>query len=111
MREVTLTNQKLAKLLEERSPLVQAGRDLQDEMEAMKKTFQEKIDAQSKVAEKINKIKDKIVPILHKEMQGKLAEFEDTREAEIRDGVIIVTVGDHLEDFKKRFHEQKNKKK
>ncbi len=109
MREVTFENKKLAKLLMERSPLVEEGRRIQDEMEAMKKEFQAKIDAQNKIATKINKIKDKIVPLLTKEMEGTLQEFEDTREAEIRDGVIIVTIGNHLEEFKERFHKQKAK--
>jgi ABC-type Zn uptake system ZnuABC Zn-binding protein ZnuA len=107
MREITLTNKKLEKLLTDRAPLVEEGRRLQDEMEAMKKEFNLKIEAQNKVAKQINKIKDKIIPILQKEVNHQLEEFEDTREAEIRDGVIIVTVGNHLEEWKERFLEKK----
>lgn len=111
MREIIIQNKKIQKLLEERSPLVAEGQALQLELEELKKAFQEKMELQNKAAKKINKIKDKLVPLLNKEMQGKLDEFEDTREAEIKGDDIIVTIGNHLEEFKVRFYEQKNKAK
>lgn len=106
MREIVVKNKKLKELLAERAPLVQEGRDLQDEMERMKEEFQAKVDRQNEVAKKLNKIKDKVVPILAKLTEGQLGEFEDTREAEIRGEEVVIHIGDHLEDFKERFKKQ-----
>lgn len=57
----------------------------------------------NKIALKVQKLKDKMIPILKKEVQPLLGEYEDTETVKAKDGKVLVTVFSYLEDFKKRF--------
>jgi len=67
-----------------------------------------KEEDRNKIALKIQKIKDKLIPLLKKEIEPFLKEYEDTQTVELKNGKIIVETFSYLDDFKKQF---KNKKK
>ncbi len=56
----------------------------------------------NKIALKVQKIKDKVIPIIQKELKPLLKEFEDIEAAKTKDGKVIVTTFNRVEDFKKR---------
>jgi hypothetical protein len=61
----------------------------------------------NKIALKIQKFKDKLIPMLKKEIKPHLKEFEDTQTVELKDGKVVVETFDYLEDYKARFRSKK----
>jgi predicted nucleic acid-binding Zn-ribbon protein len=57
----------------------------------------------NKVALKVQKIKDRVVPMIKKRVIDQLDTYEDINSAELKDGVCVVGVYDRLEDWKKGF--------
>jgi len=57
----------------------------------------------NKLALKVQKIKDKVVPLIKKEVEPLLKEFEDIETVEVKSGVAEIKVFSHLEEFKKNF--------
>ncbi len=57
----------------------------------------------NKVALKVQKIKDRCVPVIQKEVKPLLGEYEDIETAKIKDGKVVIATFDRLEDFKKTF--------
>lgn len=61
----------------------------------------------NKIALKIQKIKDKIVPIIQKECKPLLKnEFDDIETASIKDDKIVIKTFNHVEDFKSKFRKR-----
>lgn len=57
----------------------------------------------NKIALKVQKIKDKIIPTIQREVKPLLGEYDDIETAKTKDGKVIITIFNYLEDFKKRF--------
>lgn len=57
----------------------------------------------NKIALKVQKIKDKVVPMIQKSVMPHLKEFDDIEKAEIVDDEVVVTLFNRLEEFKKQF--------
>jgi septation ring formation regulator EzrA len=58
----------------------------------------------NKVALKIQKIKDKVVPIIQKEVKPLLTDpYDDIETAKLKDGMVVIETFNHVEDFKKKF--------
>jgi predicted nucleic acid-binding Zn-ribbon protein len=57
----------------------------------------------NKIALKVQKIKDKVVPIIQKEVKPLLGEYDDIETAKTKDGKIVITTFNYLEDFKRKF--------
>lgn len=57
----------------------------------------------NKIALKIQKIKDKVIPMIQKSVMPKLKEYDDIEKAEIIDDEVVVTTFNRLEEFKKQF--------
>jgi seryl-tRNA synthetase len=57
----------------------------------------------NKVALKVQKIKDKVVPLIQKEVKPLLKEYDDIETAKVKDGKVVIATFNHLEDFKKKF--------
>lgn len=117
----------LTDLHEREQPLVESVNKTIEEMEAIKKEIyarmKEKVPAdlyasyeekdalkkkkeeeRNKIALKAQKYNDKIVPLGRKLMKSHLAdEFEDYDTLRLEDGVIVCTIFNHLEDFRKNF--------
>ncbi len=74
-----------------------------DHLEVLKQ--KEKLERErNKVALKVQKIKDKVVPIIQKEVRPLLKdEYDDIETAKLKDGKIVIETFNHIEDFKKKF--------
>jgi len=99
-----INDEKLYKLLEKKDALVLAGRK---QSELVEKEQQEL----NKCGLKIQKIKDKVVPLMngYKKQwreEGVLGEFEEVTGVELVDGEIVITKVDMLEEYKKALREQ-----
>lgn len=57
----------------------------------------------NKVALKVQKIKDKIIPMVQKFVKPMLAEYDDIETAYAKDGKVLITTFNHLDDFKAKF--------
>lgn len=97
-----ITNNTLKKLLEEKEELVNQGRALTVEIEKLEKD-------RAKIGMQIQKRKDKIIPLVEKEVKPKLGEYEDIETVTLEKGEIVVKVFNHLEEFKKAFAERNKK--
>jgi len=63
----------------------------------------------NKIALKVQKVKDRVVPLIKKEVEPQLKEYEDIETAVVKGGLVEVTTFSHLEEFKAQF-KAKNKK-
>jgi len=91
-----INNNTLKKLLEEKEELVTQGRALTNDIEKLEKE-------RAKIGMQIQKRKDKIIPLVEKEVKPKLAEYEDIETVSLDKGEIVVKVFNHMEEFKKAF--------
>lgn len=57
----------------------------------------------NKVALKVQKIKDKVVPMVQKFVKPMLKEYDDIETAKTKNGKVVITTFNHLEDFKAKF--------
>lgn len=58
----------------------------------------------NKLALKVQKIKDRIIPLVQKEVKPLLpTEFDDIETAKIKDGKVVIETFNHLEEFRKKF--------
>lgn len=80
-----------------------------NEYETLKKQKEDIEIERNKVALKVQKLKDRLIPIAQKLMRPHLGEFEDMESVEIKGEKIEVKVYSHLNDWKKAFKE-KNKR-
>lgn len=58
----------------------------------------------NKVALKVQKIKDKCVPIIQKEVKPLLGEYDDIETAQTKEGKVVIKTFNHLDDFKAKFN-------
>lgn len=98
-----INNNTLKKLLEEKEELVKQGRELTVQIEKLEKE-------RAKIGLQIQKKKDKIIPLVDKEVRPNLVEYEDIETVVLEKGEIKVTVFNHLEEFKKAYKEKFSKK-
>ena len=97
-----IQSKELVNLLEKKNELVNEGRAISKEIEKQE-------TERNKVGLQIQKLKDKILPLVAKLTDGKLAEFEEITQVENKDGEIEVTVVNVVEDFKRDYLEAKAK--
>lgn len=57
----------------------------------------------NKIALKIQKIKDKVIPIIQKEVKPQLKEYDDIETAQAKSGKVFVTTFNHLADWTRKF--------
>lgn len=62
----------------------------------------------NKIALKVQKIKDRIIPIIQREVKPLLNQYDDIETAKAKDGKVVITTFNHLEEWCKAF---KNKSK
>ncbi len=61
----------------------------------------------NKIALKVQKIKDRVIPLIQKETKPLLAkEYDDIETAKIKDDKIIVTTFNHLDEWKRNFRKK-----
>lgn len=57
----------------------------------------------NKIALKVQKIKDRCVPLIQKEVKPLLKEYDDIETAQTKNGKVVIKTFNHLEDFKSKF--------
>lgn len=116
-----LTNQinklaeELTKLSDEitRSKLAAIPKDMKEAHMKLLKDKEVKERDRNKIALKVQKLKDKLVPIVQREVapmikQKRMVEidmglYDDIETAKTRDGKVVISTFNHLEDWKKKF--------
>ena len=98
----TINNEKLKTLLKKKGDLITEGRKITEEISKLE-------EERNKLGLKVQKLKDQIVPIVMDETKGKLAEFEEIENVELKDGEIEVRTYDAIEEYKKHYLANKNK--
>ena len=71
--------------------------------EALMKQRGELEIARNKIALKVQKIKDRIIPLVQKEVKPLLGEYDDIETAKVKDGKVVIETFNHLDEFRKRF--------
>jgi hypothetical protein len=107
MREETFDHNKIKGLVEEKKDLVTKGRVLSQEIE-------EKQEELKKLGMKVQKVKDKLIPAVEKDIEPDidLDEFEEIYSIDLNeDGEVVVNVNDRVEEFKQSYRDQKEKQK
>lgn len=60
----------------------------------------------NKIALKVQKIKDRVIPIIHKEVKPQLVEYEDIQTAEIVKDEVVVKIYSKLEEWKEAYQKK-----
>lgn len=77
---------------------------LHEKYEALKKEKEDKEEERNKVAIKAQKYNDKIIPLTRKLMTPYLEDlYDDYNTIELKDGEIVATIFNHLDEFKDNF--------
>jgi recombinational DNA repair ATPase RecF len=102
MRKQTFQNDTLKDLLKDKNEYVKKGRELSNEIEELE-------EERNKAGMKVQKLKDKVMPIMEDEIEPELnlGEFEDIESVEINDdGEVVINIVDQVERFKQRYKQQ-----
>lgn len=57
----------------------------------------------NKIALKIQKIKDRVIPLIQKECKPLLGEYDDIETATVKNGTVVISTFNHMEDWKRKF--------
>jgi hypothetical protein len=57
----------------------------------------------NKLALKVQKVKDKVIPLVQKEVKPLLGEYDDIETAKVKDGKVVITTFNRLEEWKANF--------
>lgn len=76
---------------------------LEEEHKELMKTREKLQRDINKVALKVQKIKDRLTPLIQKEVKPLLEEYDDIETAQAKNGVVIIKTFNYLEDFKAKF--------
>lgn len=98
-----IKSKKLVGLLKEKDVLVTEGRAISKDIEKLE-------NDRRKVGLQIQKVKDKILPMVDELMKDKLQGFEEITTVDIKsEDEVEILVTNVVEDFKKAYIEQKQK--
>lgn len=100
--EYIIKNKKAVKLLKDRAPLIEEGREIS-------KQIDELTERRNKLALKAQKIQDQITKFVEEEIYPELPEFEYIQNVELRDDKAIATSYNHLDLLKQNAIEKWNK--
>ena len=103
IKKIEFENKELRKLLDKKSLIVDEGRKLSKEIEKLEKE-------RNRDALKLQKIKDRVIPILQKEIAPQLGEFEDIQSIDKKDDksdVLVAVIFDRVEQYKEAIRQQK----
>jgi hypothetical protein len=110
VKQITALNTELTKIANQinDSKLAAVPEEMKNEHMQLLKDKQVKERERNKVALKVQKIKDKVVPIIQKEIKPLLKnEFDDIETAKTKDGKVIINTFNHLDDFKRTFRNRR----
>lgn len=98
------------KRLEEVGQLIEAEKmkaipkELEAEHKACLKVKEQLERDRNKVALKIQKVKDRVIPAIQKHVKPLLKEYDDIETAKVVKGKVIIETFNHLADWKKKFN-------
>lgn len=81
-------------------------KDLEKTHRDLMKQKEEKEQERNKIALKVQKIKDRVIPIIHKEVKPQLVEYEDIQTAEIVKDEVVVKIYSKLEEWKEAYQKK-----
>lgn len=102
-RVIPLDDNLLRKMVEEKGTLVEEGRAISNQMEALLKEADKLSNKSNDIAAKITNKKLDIFKRLEKLTKNEISEFEIPVTTEIRDGQLVLIVTDALTEFKDSF--------
>lgn len=103
VKEMEILKGRIYERMKEKVPT-----SLKEEYDKAKKIKEEKEIERNKIALKVQKYNDKIIPLAQKMMKEHiLNEYEDVETIKLENGILVGTIFSHLEDFKERFKKGK----
>jgi DNA repair ATPase RecN len=94
---------KLVKKIQE-DKLSAIPKDLETDHKAVMADREKLERERNKIALKVQKIKDKIIPLVRLEVKPLLQDpYDDIETAQIKDGKVVISTFNHIDEFKKRF--------
>lgn len=87
----------------EKEKLEAIPQDVKEAHQNLMKEREEKERERNKIALKVQKIKDRVVPLIQKEVKPLLKEYEDIETARTKNGKVVINTFNHLEEFKRKF--------
>lgn len=81
-------------------------KELEKTHKDLMKAKEDKEQERNKIALKVQKIKDRVIPIIHKEVKPQLVEYEDIQTAEIVKGEVVVKIYSKLEEWKEAYQKK-----
>lgn len=89
----------------EKSKLDAIPAEMKKDHEQLFKDKEVKERDRNKIALKVQKIKDKLIPIVQREVKPLLLDrFDDIETAKAKDGKVVISTFNHLEEFKRKFN-------
>lgn len=106
VKQITELNSELTKIADSinKSKLDAIPEDMKTEHMQLLKEKEVLERDRNKIALKVQKIKDKVIPIIQKEVKPLLGQYDDIETAKTKNGKVIIDTFNHLEDFKSKFH-------
>lgn len=95
--------------MEEIGELQKKIREIKEKIKPEEDKYQTELKKVELIDQKADNIKNKIYPIVFKELEGKLEEFEEARQVITDKGVVYVEIHDKIEDFIKMLRANKIK--
>lgn len=96
MQIIKIDHPELMELLEKKRTDVDEGRKISGEIDDLEKK-------RNKLAMHIQQLKDQIIPLVEKVVEGKLTEFEQIEGVEVVDGQVCITTFNAVEEFKRDY--------
>jgi len=93
--QIITQDEKVAKLLIEKTGLIKDGRAISEDIEKLE-------NDRNKVALRVQKIKDKIIPFAKKIKKDQLGRYEDIQSIDLVGENIVLTTFDYIEEYKKQ---------
>ena len=100
--QIITQDEKVAKLLIEKTGLIKDGRAISEDIEKLE-------NDRNKVALRVQKIKDKIIPFAKKIKKDQLGRYEDIQSIDLLGEDIVLTTFDYIEEYKKQLEIKINK--
>ena len=94
--------EELGNLIEQQK-LDAIPKDIKTAHQALMKEREELERERNKIALKVQKIKDRVVPLIQKEVKPLLKEYEDIDTAKTKDGKVTINTFNHLNDWIRAF--------
>jgi predicted nucleic acid-binding Zn-ribbon protein len=114
-KEINKLAEELTKLSDQitRAKLDAIPKDMADAHKALMKEKEEKERDRNKIALKVQKLKDKLVPIVQREVkpilqqvrmvQVDMGKYDDIETAKAKDGKVVISTFNHLDEYRRKF--------